>query len=246
MSSTLSWLFSESSKFSPVSTTPLQALLSATFSEELRGALDPAENLVTEISTLNSVLDSFKKVNRSSDALQMLESCIKIDTSYTPAYLLMAKLHDVDGRKKMVGQLLRQVVQLHPENPDHLAEYAGWLYDQGNGLKLISLKYYQRALRHVAPHRKSLLGMTKILRAQGQLPRVHQITLRSHIMARAERGNQIFTGDLYFRSWQLQREFQQLSNSPNIQDIGNTFPESLVLAKISPVEKSNNHSESET
>lgn len=63
----------------------------------------------------------------------MLESCIKIDTSYTPAYLLMAKLHDVDGRKKMVGQLLRQVVQLHPENPDHLAEYAGWLYDQGNG-----------------------------------------------------------------------------------------------------------------
>ena len=62
----------------------------------------------------------------------MLERCITIDNTYTPAYLLMAKLHTIAGNKKKVEQLLRHVIKMHPKNPDHLAEYAGWLYDQGN------------------------------------------------------------------------------------------------------------------
>ncbi|EEB14054.1 smile protein, putative [Pediculus humanus corporis] len=163
----------------------------------------------------------YRKVNKTAEGLRMLERCITIDNTYTPAYLLMAKLHTIAGNKKKVEQLLRHVIKMHPKNPDHLAEYAGWLYDQG--LKLKSMEYYKRALSHVAPHKSSLLGMAKILRAQGQLPRVHQITIRSHIMARVESGNQIFTGDLYFRSWQLQRQFQQLSNSRNTQQIESHF-----------------------
>lgn len=78
-----------------------------------------------------NVIKIYRKVNRTSEAMSMLERCVAIDSSYTPAYLLMAKLHALDGRKKMVGQLLRHVVEMHPKNPDHLAEYAGWLYDQG-------------------------------------------------------------------------------------------------------------------
>lgn len=66
----------------------------------------------------------------------MLERCVTLDGSYTPAYMLMAKLHALAGRQEMVGKLLQHITKLHPGSPDHLAEYAGWLYNRGKNKNL--------------------------------------------------------------------------------------------------------------
>lgn len=61
----------------------------------------------------------------------MLQKCVALDPEYIPAYLLLARL----ATGPATGALLRHVVQLQPRSPDHLAEYASWLYQ--NGKKLI-------------------------------------------------------------------------------------------------------------
>lgn len=62
----------------------------------------------------------------------MLERCVTLDGSYTPAYMLMAKLHALAGRDEIVGQLLHHITLLHPGNPDNLADYASWLHTRGD------------------------------------------------------------------------------------------------------------------
>lgn len=57
----------------------------------------------------------------------MLQTCVALDPAYTPAYLVLARL--ADGHA--TGVLLRHVVRLQPRSPDHLAEYASWLYQNG-------------------------------------------------------------------------------------------------------------------
>jgi hypothetical protein len=62
----------------------------------------------------------------------MLERCVRLDAAYTPAYLLLARLYQgQEGRGAAVGRLLRHVVRLQPNSPDHLAELASWLHEQG-------------------------------------------------------------------------------------------------------------------
>lgn len=51
-------------------------------------------------------------------------------------------------------------------------------------------------------------------------------------MARAKRGSKVYTGDLYFRSWQLQSQFRQLSNSPNNQHVENSFVSTMTKNRI--------------
>jgi hypothetical protein len=62
----------------------------------------------------------------------MLERCVRLDAAYTPAYLLLARLYQgQEGRGPAVGRLLRHVARLQPNSPDHLAELAAWLHEQG-------------------------------------------------------------------------------------------------------------------
>jgi len=62
----------------------------------------------------------------------MLERCVRLDAAYVPAYLLLARLYQgQEGRGPAVGRLLRHVVRLQPNSPDHLAELAAWLHHTG-------------------------------------------------------------------------------------------------------------------
>jgi hypothetical protein len=64
----------------------------------------------------------------------MLERCVHLDAAYVPAYLLLARLYQgQEGRGSAVGRLLRHVAHLQPNSPDHLAELAAWLHQQGEG-----------------------------------------------------------------------------------------------------------------
>ncbi|XP_076748886.1 protein O-mannosyl-transferase TMTC1 isoform X2 [Xylocopa sonorina] len=142
----------------------------------------------------------YRKTNRTEECIRMLQKCVSLDPAYTPAYLVLARL----ATGPTAGVLLRHVVRLQPRSPDHLAEYASWLYQ--NGKWLPSLKYYLKAMEVSPSHRSSLLGTVRILRSRGQWSRVHQLITRWHLMLRAKRGGLIYRGDLYIRAWQLQSE----------------------------------------
>ncbi|XP_031778983.1 protein O-mannosyl-transferase TMTC1 [Nasonia vitripennis] len=145
----------------------------------------------------------YRKTNRTEECIRMLQKCVSLDPAYTPAYLVLARM--TSG--PTTGALLRHVVRLQPKSPDHLAEYASWLHQ--NGKWLPALKYYLRGLSLSPVHRSSLLGTARILRSRGQWPRVHQLITRWHIMLRARRGGLIYRGDLYIQAWQLQHQSRQ-------------------------------------
>lgn len=63
-------------------------------------------------------------MNRTKDAVTMLERCLMLNNGYTAAYLLLAKLHT--GRQ--TGRLLKHVATYQPRNPEHQARYARWLH----------------------------------------------------------------------------------------------------------------------
>lgn len=67
----------------------------------------------------------FRKTNRTTDSLKMLEKCISLEPQFTPAYLELFKLRN--GRS--AGNLLNTVVRLTPRNPDHLTQYGNWLFE---------------------------------------------------------------------------------------------------------------------
>ena len=80
----------------------------------------------------------------------MLQKCVSLDPAYTPAYLVLARL----ATGPAAGVLLRHVVRLQPRSPDHLAEYASWLYqtvsDSGKTTELL-----QRDKPPASPLRRS-------------------------------------------------------------------------------------------
>ncbi|XP_049938787.1 protein O-mannosyl-transferase TMTC1-like [Schistocerca serialis cubense] len=149
----------------------------------------------------------YRRDNRTEDAAVMLERCIRLDSGYTPAYLLLARLYAGAGLQARVGELLRQLVRLQPLSADRLADYGDWLLQQGRRLEALQL--YQRALAVSCTHRAALLGAARILRSQGQLARVHQLLLRSLAMSPQHRGGLVYTGDLLLRSWQLGSAYHQ-------------------------------------
>lgn len=55
----------------------------------------------------------------------MLERCLMLNSGYTAAYLLLAKLHT----GSQTGRLLKHVAMYQPKNPEHQARYARWLRD---------------------------------------------------------------------------------------------------------------------
>lgn len=71
-----------------------------------------------------------RRANRTDLCIKMLQKCVSLDPAYTPAYLVLARL----STGPATGTLLRHVVQLQPKNPDHHAEYASWLYQEGTNV----------------------------------------------------------------------------------------------------------------
>lgn len=65
----------------------------------------------------------YRKMNRTADAVDMLDRCLRLNSVYAPAFLLLAKVQS----GSVVGRLLRHVTRLYPSNPDYLAVYAHWL-----------------------------------------------------------------------------------------------------------------------
>lgn len=59
----------------------------------------------------------------------MLEKCISLEPTYTPAYLELARLRGLGDTRS--GNLLKRVVDLHPKNANHLTLYGHWLRLQG-------------------------------------------------------------------------------------------------------------------
>ena len=70
-------------------------------------------------------------MNRTQEAVEMLEKCISIDASYTSAYVLLARLYAVQGRQTAVSRLLSHLAKLQPDEPEPLTELAAWLATTG-------------------------------------------------------------------------------------------------------------------
>jgi hypothetical protein len=64
----------------------------------------------------------------------MLRKCVLLDPAYAPAFRVLARI----ASGPATGELLRHVIHLQPRNPDALAEYAYWLYKNGELLNEIS------------------------------------------------------------------------------------------------------------
>jgi len=71
-------------------------------------------------------------MNRTKDAVAMLERCLMLNNGYTAAYLLLAKLHT----GSQTGRLLKHVAAYQPKHPEHQARYARWLRDNGEKIFL--------------------------------------------------------------------------------------------------------------
>jgi len=52
---------------------------------------------------------------------------VSLDPAYAPAFRVLARI----ATGPATGELLRHVIHLQPRNPDALAEYAYWLYKNG-------------------------------------------------------------------------------------------------------------------
>jgi len=77
-------------------------------------------------------------MNRTKDAVAMLERCLMLNNGYTAAYLLLAKLHT----GSQTGRLLKHVAAYQPKNPEHQARYARWLRDNREYISLSMLSEY--------------------------------------------------------------------------------------------------------
>ncbi|XP_018904384.2 protein O-mannosyl-transferase TMTC4 [Bemisia tabaci] len=161
----------------------------------------------------------YRRMNRTTEAMAMLERCLSLNSEYTPAYLLLAKLH----AGPIAGRLLRHVALLAPHSPDHAAYYAAWLAKHNRILE--AQRYYEDALSISFSHLESLLGLARCLRSRGQKSRLQQILLRWHI----QQGNievrwsggslpGVYAGDLYLGSWELYKQGQVTSVSETRQD----------------------------
>ncbi|XP_045491997.1 protein O-mannosyl-transferase TMTC1-like [Colias croceus] len=82
----------------------------------------------------------YRKKNRISDALKMLERCIALEPRFVQAYLELFLV--VPEREKRA--VLDKLVELEPTNWEHYYLYGNWL--KGRGLWPLAYDYYVRAL----------------------------------------------------------------------------------------------------
>ncbi|XP_058830997.1 protein O-mannosyl-transferase TMTC1-like [Topomyia yanbarensis] len=153
----------------------------------------------------------YRKANRTTDAVRMLERCIKVEPLFTAAYLELVKLYS--GLK--AGQLLRRVVQLNPYDADLRRQYGDWLVEQN--LLLEAIVQYQEGLRIVETHQLSVIGACRTLRKLGQHARLHQLILRWQFIVRLSNGGIPIQTEIYLRDWSIKHE---LRNRAMIYDTG--------------------------
>ncbi|KAG8305397.1 hypothetical protein J6590_070707 [Homalodisca vitripennis] len=158
----------------------------------------------------------YRKMNRTLEAVTMLERCLRLDTSYTPAYLVLAKLHS----PPVAARLLYHVTRLLPNSPDYQAYFASWLHDRG--VTRLALKFYLRALGLQNDHLASTLGVARCLRAQGQIARLHQFLIRWYLMHRGHsgRGRLVYVAELYVRTLDLYKPSQSTYSHPPTVECG--------------------------
>jgi Tfp pilus assembly protein PilF len=72
------------------------------------------------------MIDCLRKSNRSTEAVQMLQRCIKIEPDFTAAYLELVKIYG--GNE--AGKLLRRIVSINSRNADLRLQYANWLFQR--------------------------------------------------------------------------------------------------------------------
>lgn len=54
----------------------------------------------------------------------MLERCVQLDGTYTPAHELLSKLYEGAGRQRAAATQLHMLAMLHPRSAYHLTRYA--------------------------------------------------------------------------------------------------------------------------
>ncbi|KAK4881247.1 hypothetical protein RN001_004566 [Aquatica leii] len=159
----------------------------------------------------------YRKTNRSSESEHMLKRCIRLEPTFTPAYIELARLRGPNNPS--VGPLLIKVASLNPTDPYYITLYAHWLLDKGNYIK--SIKYYWDALATSPSYQESMLGASRILRKFGQFSRLFQLVTRWQSIIRLRRGETPLNPHLYLHGWQLKTE---LSGKARAYD-----PDSTVL-----------------
>lgn len=86
---------------------------------------------------------AFRRTNRTEQCIEMLRRCVSLDPDYAPAFVILARI----ASGPATGELLRHVIHLRPRNPDALAEYAYWLYENGESLNEISSEQQMEDLK---------------------------------------------------------------------------------------------------
>ncbi|KAM3958234.1 protein O-mannosyl-transferase TMTC1 [Aphomia sociella] len=149
----------------------------------------------------------YRKKNRISDSLKMLERCISLEPRFVQAYLELLLISNESEKKPILDKL----VELEPSNWEHYLLYGNWFKDRG--LLPLSLEFYTTAMRlsfsgdTLSSDRGKILSLRAAclaLRTAGQRARVLQLLTRWHAAgggaqpARARR--------LAARAWRLRTE----------------------------------------
>uniref|UniRef100_A0A6E8WCY3 dolichyl-phosphate-mannose--protein mannosyltransferase n=2 Tax=gambiae species complex TaxID=44542 RepID=A0A6E8WCY3_ANOCL len=157
----------------------------------------------------------YRKSNRTSDAIRMLERCIQLEPLFTAAYLELVKLYG--GQPAAAGRLLARVVRLNPYNADLRRQYGDWLMEQN--MLLEAFKQYQEGIKIMETHQLSVIGACRCLRKMGQQSRLHQMVLRWQFIVRLSNGGIPIQNDIYLRDWSIKHE---LRNRAMIYDSGSS------------------------
>ncbi|XP_039295218.1 protein O-mannosyl-transferase TMTC1 isoform X2 [Nilaparvata lugens] len=158
----------------------------------------------------------YRKMNRSMQAVEMLERCLRLDASYTPAYLLLAKMQP----GPLSGRLLRHVTRLHPENPDILSHYAEWLHE--NQRTEEAIYFYTRAMVLQSNHKEAFSGWIRCLRSKGRSVYLHHMLMRFRSMTYSKTRTRIVPdedGERFFKSWDLYKQGQVTSQFNHVSHV---------------------------
>ncbi|XP_014359782.2 protein O-mannosyl-transferase TMTC1 [Papilio machaon] len=83
----------------------------------------------------------YRKKNRISDSLKMLERCIELEPRFVQAYLELLLVTPLADKRGILDKLL----ELEPRNWEHHHMYGNWLKERG--LWPLALQYYMSSLR---------------------------------------------------------------------------------------------------
>ncbi|CAH0663857.1 unnamed protein product [Chilo suppressalis] len=149
----------------------------------------------------------YRKKNRVSEALKMLERCIALEPRFVQAHLELLLLTAEGERRPILDKLL----ELQPDNWEHYLLYGNWY--KGRGLIPVSLDYYTTAMRlsfsgdTASSERgklQALRAAALLLRSAGQRARVLQLVIRWHAVRGG--GQPMARRARAARAWRLRTE----------------------------------------